>query len=204
MNRIRSIDVTSAARTLLPLIALLLTLPFNTASADYDAGVKAYMKGNYKRALRDFKESAESGDARAQFHLGSMYDNGSGVSRSKKKAMQWYKKAAKNGNKNAQYNLGILYYTGEGVKKNQRKAIHWWKKAANQKLDSAQFNLAIAYFKGEGVEKSYVKAYMWATIASNFGNQQSRMFMNDLVVIMSLEQLNNAEREANRWMDTHN
>jgi TPR repeat protein len=203
MNRLATPHLSAITRTLLVATALLLTLP-HSARADYDEGVKAYMKGSYKKALRAFMESAEGGDARAQFYIGSMYDSGQGVSKDSKKAIQWYRRAAKKGNPNAQYNLGVLYYTGEGVKKSHRKAVDWWEKAARQKLDSAQLNLAIAHFKGEGVDQDYVKAYMWATIASNFGNQQSRMFMNDLVLLMSLEQLNSAERDANRWMDTHN
>lgn len=171
--------------------------------AGYDAGTKAYMKGNYKEALKLFQKGAKSGDDRAQFYLGNMYDSGTGVSKNSSKALKWYKKSAKQGNPNAQYNLGILYYTGEGVQQSHSKAVSWWKKAAEQKLASAQLNLAIAYAKGEGVKVNYIKAYMWATLASTYGSNQSRMFMNDMVVAMSLEQLNSADRLVNRWLDSH-
>ncbi len=199
MYRIKLPDSTA---TLLLSIALLLS-PATMAMADYNAGTKAYMKGNYKKALKLFRASAKEGDDRAQFHLGNMYDSGTGVSKSRSKALQWYTKSAKQGNPNAQYNLGILYYTGEGVQQNHNKAVSWWKKAAEQKMASAQFNLAIAYAKGEGVKQNYVKSYMWATLASTHGSKQSRMFMNDMVMAMSLKQLNDADRLANRWLDSH-
>lgn len=185
------------------LSTLLLLIAATPVHANYEQGIEQYMKGNYKKALKAFTQSAKQGDARAQFHIGNMYENGFGVKKSKSKSIQWYKKAAKKGNPHAQYNLGVLYYTGDGVNQSQETAFKWWLRSAEQKLASAQFNVAIAYAKGEGVKQSNTKSYMWAAIASHFGNQQSTMFMNDMVLTMSLKQLNNAERLANQWIDNH-
>ena len=44
------------------------------ALADYESGYTAFQKGDYAAALNDWKLAAESGDARAQFYLGAMYD----------------------------------------------------------------------------------------------------------------------------------
>ena len=200
--------VHAVKRVKLGLLALLaglsmtLLLP-TSVLAEYDIAIDAYMDGNYKRALREFKESAKAGDPKAMFHLANMYAAGEGIQKSLTQAVKLYKRSAKRGYANAQYNLGIMYYTGEGVTKSTSKAVKWWKKAAEQKLPSAQFNLAIAYAKGEGVKKDYTKSYMWAFISAAYGNQQSKVFMNQMVLEMTLQQLNDAERMGNRWIDNH-
>ena len=48
------------------------------AWADYQAGMDAYNSGNYATALREWRPLAEQGDPRAQFRLGSLYENGDG------------------------------------------------------------------------------------------------------------------------------
>jgi TPR repeat protein len=72
-------------------IALVLSVICLAASAwaDYQAGVDAYNSGNYATALREWRPLAEQGDPRAQFPLGSLYENGNGVPRDFVKARQW-------------------------------------------------------------------------------------------------------------------
>ncbi len=187
----------------LRVLVLIATLLPGLVAANYDLAVEAYLDGNYKRALREFNSSAEEGNAKALFHLAGMYADGKGVSRDLKKAVKLYKHSARLGVANAQYNLGVMYYTGEGLRSSEEKAVKWWEKAAEQRLPSAQFNLAVVYAKGEGVKRDLVKSYMWAYIAFSLGNQQSRLFMSEMVLGMSLKQLNEAERLANRWIDNH-
>lgn len=180
-----------------------LALFSSLASADYEKGMDAYLNGNYKIALQHFKNSAKEGNAKAIFHIGNMYENGEGVKKSKSKAFKWFQKSAEKGYANAQYNVGVTFYSGEEVKKSHKKAVKWWKKAARQGIDSAQLNLGIAYAKGEGVDMDLIKSYMWASIASAHGNNQSRSFMNQLVTVMTLKQLNEAERLSNQWLDKY-
>ena len=47
--------------------------------ADLEKGFDAYEKGDYATAVREFKVLAEQGNAKAQYNLGLMYDNGEGV-----------------------------------------------------------------------------------------------------------------------------
>ena len=49
------------------------------AGADFDDGVVAYISGDYATALREYRRSAEQGDASAQNNLGVMYATGRGV-----------------------------------------------------------------------------------------------------------------------------
>ena len=48
---------------------------------DYNAGQSAYAAGRFVEALRIWRPLAESGDPRAAFGLGLLYDLGEGVSR---------------------------------------------------------------------------------------------------------------------------
>ena len=55
---------------------------------------------------------AEQGYAYAQYNLGVMYDNGTGVEQSDEKAVEWVLKAAEQVNADAQCNLGWMYVNG--------------------------------------------------------------------------------------------
>jgi TPR repeat protein len=68
---------------------------------------------------------AEQGSAWAQFSLGLMYDNGTGVPQDNKEAAKWYRKAAEQGVARAQSNLGLRYYKGQGVLKDDVNDYAW-------------------------------------------------------------------------------
>ena len=64
------------------------------ASSDLIDGIKK---------LNEFKECANYGDARCQFYLGVIYDEGEiGVPEDNTEAVKWYRKAAEQGNPEAQ------------------------------------------------------------------------------------------------------
>jgi len=82
-------------------------------------------------------QSAEKGDAEAQFTLGVMYRKGDGVPKDPVQAAAWYRKAAVQGLAEAQLNLGVLYSNGDGVLKDPVQAAAWYRKAAAQDLAEA-------------------------------------------------------------------
>ena len=84
------------------------------------------------------------------YHLGAMYDFGTGVPKDDAEAGRWYRLAADQGNANAQYNLGNMYSDGAGVPQDDAKAIRWWRLAADQGLALAQVNLGVMYGTGRG------------------------------------------------------
>jgi TPR repeat protein len=73
---------------------------------------------------------AESGNANAQFMLGSVLYRGTGFSRSVNEAAKWIRKAADQENVEACFLLGVCYCDGSGVLQDYVKAISWWEKAA--------------------------------------------------------------------------
>ena len=115
------------------------------------------------------QKAAEQGDADAQYHLGTMYKNSTGVEPSDEKALKPYQKAAEQGDADAQYNLGFMYQYGRGVERSYEKAREWYLKAAEQGLAHAQYNLGRMYQYGRGVERSYEKAAEWFLKAAEQG-----------------------------------
>ena len=72
------------------LIALALCVPVQTQTPEIDA----------------LRARAEAGDADAQFTLGGMYADGTGVPQDDAEAVRWYRLAAAQGLAFAQYSLG--------------------------------------------------------------------------------------------------
>jgi hypothetical protein len=64
----------------------------------FDDGAVAFIKGDGQAAYQIWKPLAEKGDTEAQYHLGYMFQTGTGVPADKSKALYWYQLAAKNGN----------------------------------------------------------------------------------------------------------
>jgi len=117
---------------------LVLSLP--ALSGDFKTGDNAFARGDYARALREWKVVAKKGNAAAQFNLGLMYEKGLGVNLENKEAAKWYLKAAEQGHTKAQNNLGAMYAVGLGVLKDHRRAHMWWNISALNGIKSAAEN----------------------------------------------------------------
>ncbi len=122
-----------------------------------DAGWMAE-RGDFEAAVRILIPLAESGNARAQMNLGTMYSAGLGVAQDQAKAVYWTRKAAEAGSPKAQSNLGLAYLYGRGVPRDDGQAVEWLKKAAVQDNAGAQNTLGYLYLEGRGVEKNYATA----------------------------------------------
>ncbi len=112
--------------------ALLLSLVsfVEPAWADFQAGMDAKNRGNFAKALRELQPLAEQGDARAQFYLGVLHENGDGVPEDYGKAREWYEKSAEQGNANAQFYLGLMCAFGRGTPLDIVQAHMWYSLAA--------------------------------------------------------------------------
>lgn len=73
-----------------------------------EPGREAFVAGDYAKALEIWRPMAEEGDARAQFNVGLIYDEGLGVERDREKAREWWSMAAEQGLLTAGYNLALL------------------------------------------------------------------------------------------------
>ena len=104
---------------------LVVTGALGTAWANWDAGVSAYIAGDYATARRIWLPLARAGDKKAQYNLGVIHANGKGVAQNYTEAVKWWIKAAQQGHPGAQFSLGSSYYLGKGFSKNYLKAYMW-------------------------------------------------------------------------------
>jgi len=84
------------------LLAGFLTSPLR---AGFEEGWDAYQRGDFTMAMAEWKQLAQDGDARAQFNLGVLFDQGRGVMRNHVTAVHWWRKSADQGFASAQHNL---------------------------------------------------------------------------------------------------
>ena len=77
----------------LAFLVLLLLLFCTPASADYQEGLAAAMRGDYETALREWKSLADEGDASGQNGLGWLYAKGYGVQQDYKIAFELWSKS---------------------------------------------------------------------------------------------------------------
>ena len=86
------------ARTMLGMVVLALAiLAMQPASADYEAGQRAWEAGRVDEALAQWRAAADAGDRRAMLALGRLHVQGLGVPQSYVDAHMWFNLAASRG-----------------------------------------------------------------------------------------------------------
>lgn len=144
-------------------------LPGAPALADVKAGVDAWQRGDYKKAIGEWRGPAVAGDADAQFNMGQAYKLGRGVPADLAQAEEWYRKAALQGHPQAEENYGLTLF--ENNKRVQ--AAEWLQKAAARGEPRSQYVLGTMYFNGDGVEKDWIRAYALTARAAAQGLPQA-------------------------------
>ncbi len=185
-------------------LVLALALSAHVLAADFQAGWKAYARGDYKTALEEWRLLAEQGDPDAQYHLGRMYDRRKGVPQDYAEAIKWYRLAAMQGDAGAQFSLGVIFENGSGVVQNYDEAAKWYRLAAEQGHAYGQATVANMYAKGMGVIQNYVLAHMWFDLAAvRFPPGEERELAvgnrDKIEKRMRLEQVAEAQRLAREW-----
>jgi len=90
-----------------------------------------------------FRKAAEQGHVSAQYNLGIMYNEGTGVPQNYAEAVKWHRKAAEQGSAGAQVNLGYMYDNSYGVPENNVEALKWYSLAKALGNSMAAKNLKI-------------------------------------------------------------
>ncbi len=188
-------------------VVLLFAIGVPSAQADLGKGEKAFKRGDYAAALREWRPLAEQGVAEAQSNLGQMYKLGLGVAQDYAEAVVWYRRASDQGHVEARHNVGGAFYTGKGVPQDYVEAARWFHKAAERSHFKAQFNLGLMYARGEGVDRDDVQAYMWLSLAKSRtspGKIRYRVSrsLNFVARSMTPDQVTEARRLIREWMAT--
>ena len=147
------------------LMGVALAVLAGPALADVKSGVDAWTRGDYKRAVEEWRAPAVAGDADAQFNLGQAYKLGRGVPLDPALARSWFLKAARQGHAQAGDNYGLaLFENGE-----KAEAVPWLEKSVARGEARAQLVLGTMLFNGDGVPRDYPRAYGLMTRASQKG-----------------------------------
>jgi len=105
-------------------------------------------KGSCAKMYEPLLRLANSGNAYAQYLIGTFYDFGVVVKKNYQKAFDWSLKSAKNGYNPAQFIMARMYWNGVGTTKNPKEFGKWIKIAANNGDRSAEELLGSFYLKG--------------------------------------------------------
>lgn len=160
-------------------LALLLALASSGLAGGFEDAAAAFAAGDYAKALAGLRPLADQGDARGQYSLGVMYENGFGVPRDLAEAARWYRKAADQGNTDAQYNLGAMNEHGVGMPVNCEEAARLYRPAAEAGDIDALSNLGVLYQKGQGVKQDKVLAMALYNVSVAFaGSSPTRATQN--------------------------
>ena len=132
-----------------------------------------YRMGNFEKAVEVYLQSAEAGNAEAQFDIGYAYYTGEGTQRDYTSAAMWFKRSAKQNFAKAQYNLAYCYMNGRGVPRDYDKAYNLLLKSAEKNYKRAQLTLADCYARGVLVEKNEDEYNKWKDKAEGKNTEQA-------------------------------
>ncbi len=146
------------------------------ADQEFAAGFAAFEAKHYDEALRIWTAAAAKGHPIATFNVGTLYENGTGMSADTRKAAEWYEKAVALNYPNARPALakvkgqllladGLTAYNA----KNFADAKIAWEQAAELGNADATYNLGVLYVEGQGVERNYATGLMWYEKAAERG-----------------------------------
>ena len=168
------------------------------------------MSGNdvWQTLFKERLQEARQGKSTAQFDIGSMYQNGRGVSPNRDEAVEWYRKAAAqnnemavnrlqliqaneerfrkelasagNGSKESLYKLGNMYTEGIGTNIDLAKAAEAFEQSAKQGYAKAEYKLGLVYYEGTGVNPDRNKAYTWFSKAADKGYAAAQYYLGKL------------------------
>jgi hypothetical protein len=184
-------------------IALVLAIVYLTSSAcaDIEPAVDTSKnnRAEYEATAKALRQSAEKGDASAQFRLGQLYDEGTGVPKDYGQAKEWFEKAAKQGHVGAQIDLGTLYLQGQGAPQSDQMALFWLSRAAEQGHALAFAKLGWMSEQGRGVLQDFIQAHKWYNLAAANGHGKAAEYRDALAKQMTPAQIAEAQKLAREW-----
>ena len=125
LARARIKDLSKPAAVRLTTAQQAVPVPDDIAARLYEQGKAAYLRKDYRLAVRHLRKAAALGHVPAINSLGFMYMNGLGVRLSHVEALRLFRKAAGQGLGRAYHNLGAMYARGLGVARDVEKASEY-------------------------------------------------------------------------------
>ena len=116
---------------------------------------------------------AESGNAEAEYLLGSWYKDGIHVTKDPSEALRLFRLSAEQGNPKAQVLLGRMFDSGEGTSPDKGEAFKLFYRAAKSGYVPGAVELGKKYDAGEGVHEDPIEAFAWFSLAVTRGSADS-------------------------------
>ncbi|WEK43080.1 MAG: SPOR domain-containing protein [Candidatus Sphingomonas colombiensis] len=164
--------------------ALALMAMAGPAIADVKAGVDAWSRGDYDKAVAEWRKPAIAGDADAQFNMGQAYKLGRGVSVDQTQAIDWFRKAALQGHAQAQDNYALSLFQ-EGRKAD---ALPWLEKSVARDEKRTELVLGTMLFNGDAVTKDWARAFALVSRSSQQGLAQASQTLAQMDQYVTPEQ----------------
>ena len=123
--------------------------------AQQDKGFKAYNKGNYELAYKEWLRLHRNDENRqAQYNIGLLYRNGQGVKKDNKFAFDWFLRAANQNHPGALRFIGLMHMEGNGnlstTVGSQISAFNYFSKALKQGDTLSGLYIGNMYKEGKG------------------------------------------------------
>lgn len=187
--------------TLLPAIKIL--NQYQNAEIQYILGYIYHIgagieEPDTQQAIQHYTAAAKQQHAKAQYALGSIYQQDTSIIKHQKMSLKFFKEAAQQGLAEAQYALGCIYQSKERSKYNDKKAAQWINAAAKQGIAEAQLHLASLYTHGKGVEICFKTAIKWYKLAAEQSLPKAQCFLG--IMYLEAKGVNKDLKEAEKWL----
>jgi eukaryotic-like serine/threonine-protein kinase len=119
-----------------------------TASAMVDLGAVLEKEGKTAEAANFYNTLTGGNSASAvtaDYRLGLMYLQGTGMQRNPQEGADWILKSARLGHTDAEVTAGVLFFNGTGVPRDEGQSLAWFNKAAKSDNAGAMKSLANCY-----------------------------------------------------------
>ena len=134
-------------------------------------------------AAEQLEQLAESGDAYAQYIIGTAYRDGGLLIPDTVKAQKFLERAAEQDLDVAQYALGKLYLSDEADVHDSAKGIYWLKRSADSGNDYAAYRLGKEYLSGKNTIKDVETAVSYLRQAADNGNAYAQYLLGKLYLM---------------------
>mmetsp|Transcript_20229 Transcript_20229/g.47572 ORF Transcript_20229/g.47572 Transcript_20229/m.47572 type:complete len:143 (+) Transcript_20229:3-431(+) len=127
------------------------------------------VRTDFSEAAKWYQRSAEAGFPKAQYTLGMLFLDGTGLQQDLRQAEMWLKFAARQGHAEAKNNVATIHAQRGEVE----EASQIWEELAQSGEPNAQCNLGMAFLRGAGREQNPEEANRWLSLAAAQGHQMA-------------------------------
>jgi localization factor PodJL len=157
------------------------------------------LQQDFGKAAYWYGKSAASGNAPAQYRLGTLYERGKGVAKDLKAALGWYERSAALGNVKAMHNAAVLAANSDQEKADYARAFKWFSLGAAHGLKDSQFNLAILLERGLGTKANPKEALFWYSVAAQQGDADANKRAGVLAKTLAAADLKTTQERLASW-----